>query len=57
MTRAEFLDWLEARLHAAGVPVRRSQVEPGLDDLEIQGGDGQAVKLRIVRTAGSGGRS
>jgi hypothetical protein len=55
VTRAEFLDWLEGRLRAAGVPVRPWQVEPGLGDLEVRTPEGETVRLRIVRTGGGGG--
>ncbi len=47
--------WLEGQLAQGGVPVRRWQVEPGLEDLEVQMPDRQTVRLRVVRTAGSGG--
>jgi len=56
VTRAEFLDWLEAQLRGNDVPVRRWEVEPGLEDLEVQLPDGEAVRLRIVRTASSAAR-
>lgn len=53
MTRDEFLNWLETVLTAAGVPVRRWTVAPGLEDLEIALG-GATRRLRIVRTAPTG---
>lgn len=56
MTRAEFLDWLEGQLRGNDVPARRWQVEPGLEDLEVQLPSGEAVRLRIVRTASSAAR-
>lgn len=49
MTRDAFLDALAAALAAAGVPVRRYSVEPGLEDLELDL-DGVTRRLRIVRT-------
>ena len=47
--RNEFVDWLQARLIEHGSTVGRWQVDPGLEDLEIQGADGKLVRLRIVR--------
>ena len=50
MTRDEFLTLLECRLAAAGVPVRRWSVEPGLVDLELGVGR-RWRRVRTVRTA------
>jgi hypothetical protein len=47
--RNEFVDWLQARLIEHGSVVGRWQVDPGLEDLEIEGADGKPVRLRIVR--------
>lgn len=55
MRRDEFVDWLEAQLASAGVPVSRWKVDAGVDDLEIQSPDGKPVRLRIVRTPPTGG--
>ena len=50
MRRHEFVDWLEGRLIEHGSPVTRWQVDPGLDDLQIQvPGATRPVRLRIVR--------
>jgi hypothetical protein len=48
--RDEFVDWLETLLNQQGSEVGRWQVDPGLEDLQIQGAGGKrAVRLRIVR--------
>lgn len=48
MKRNEFVDWLQARLIEHGSSVGRWQVDPGLEDLEIQCA-AKSVRLRIVR--------
>lgn len=48
MKRNEFVDWLQARLAEHGFPVGRWQVDPGLEDLEVQCAT-KSVRLRIVR--------
>ena len=50
MKRNDFVDWLQARLIEHGFEVGRWQVDPGLEDLEIQAPGGkEPVRLRIVR--------
>jgi hypothetical protein len=46
--RNEFVDWLQARLIEHGSSVGRWQVDPSLEDLEIQCAT-KSVRLRIVR--------
>lgn len=48
MKRNEFVDWLQARLIEHGSSVGRWQVDPGLEDLEIECAT-NSVRLRIVR--------
>ncbi len=48
-TRPEFLTALEAAIRDRDIPVRRYEVEPGLEDLELQL-DATVCRLRIVRT-------
>lgn len=50
MTRLELFDWLQSQLENRGIPTRRYEVEPGLEDLEVQLDGTAPVKLRIVRT-------
>lgn len=55
MKRNDFVDWLQARLTESDVPVRRWEVDKGLEDLEIQTRSSHSVRLRIVGTPPPGG--